>query len=331
VSEVTGDFAEAERHLNLVLALERRGNAEYVANFGVDPVIGSEWIKARLLWMKGFPDQARKQVRVTLQRIEREEMDLRSACYSLVIACNVHQYCGDVAEVLALAARGAQFCQKHGFEAELHWFEFFEGWALFSSGDSLGDDAGGLSGNPSDGLSHGLSDGISHGISQMRAGMEFLAASGVRLFASPYAAIFADAAIRQGEWQEASRWIAWALEFGSRSGYRYAEPELYRLKAECEAAEGNPAEAEAGFERAMALSREQGARSLELRIAMSLARFWQAHGKSGDGQRLVSEIYGEFIEGLETADLAAARELLASLETRASGIASGIDISAQAL
>jgi tetratricopeptide (TPR) repeat protein len=211
--------------------------------------------------------------------------------------------------VLALAARGSQFCHKYGFEAELQWFMFFEGWALFSIGDTAGNKEGSIP--------EGFSGERADGISKMRAGMEFLAASGVRMWATPYSAVLADVLIRRGEREEASRWISWALEFGGLSGIRHTEPELRRLKGEILAAEGRLEEAQAGFERAMALAREQGALSLELRIGMSLARFWQARGTQREGQTLVSDIYGKFTEGFETADLIAAGSLLASLRARA--------------
>jgi tetratricopeptide (TPR) repeat protein len=309
VLELTGELAEAEGHADLVLAGERRTNAEYIESIMVDPVIGAEWIKCRVLWMKGFPDQAKNQVRSTLKRIDREETDLRSACYTILMACIVHQYCGDAPEVLALAARGSQFCHQYGFEAELQWFMFFEGWALFSIGDRAGHKGGSIP--------EGFSGERADGISKMRAGMEFLSASGVRMWATPYSAVLADVLVRQGEREEASRWISWALEFGGLSGIRHTEPELRRLQGEILAAEGRLEEAQAGFERAMELAREQGALSLELRIGMGLARFWRARGKQHEAQTLVSDILGKFTEGFETADLIAAGSLLASLRARA--------------
>lgn len=285
--ETVGDPEGAERHVRQVLAGEHRSNAEYVANYNVDPVIGSEWIHARLLWMKGLPDQAKDQVWATLRRIDQQETDLRSACYTFMIACLVHQFRGDAPDVLALAARGNQFCQKHGFEVEPRWFAFLEGWAQFSTGQAA------------------------EGLAKMRASMEFLKASGVLMFANPYAAVFADTLVRQGELEEAARWIAWAQEFSERSGYGHWRPELERISAEIFAARGQADEAQAGFDRAMQLARSQGARSFELRTAISLARFWQAQGKRDEGLALLENLCAQFSEGLETADLTAARALLA--------------------
>ena len=59
--------------------------------------------------------------------------------------------------------------------------------------------------------------------------------------------------------------------------------------------------------------RAQGARSWELRAAVSLSRLWERRGKREEARRLVGEIHGSFTEGFDTADLAAARRRLDEL------------------
>src|SRR5262249_31297390 len=132
VHESRFELNDALRHADLVLAGDRLPNARYVANFNVDPVIGCEWIKSRILWTQGLSDQAVDLVQATMQHIACEETDLRSTCYTFMIACVIHQYRGDYREVLAHAASGLEFCRKHGFEIEVYWFGFFEGWAGFA-------------------------------------------------------------------------------------------------------------------------------------------------------------------------------------------------------
>ena len=46
---------------------------------------------------------------------------------------------------------------------------------------------------------------------------------------------------------------------------------------------------------------------------MSLARLWQQQGKRSEALTLLSEIYGWFTEGFDTADLKDAKVLLAEL------------------
>ena len=67
------------------------------------------------------------------------------------------------------------------------------------------------------------------------------------------------------------------------------------------------------FLRAIKLAKQQDAKSIELRAAMSLSRIWQSQGKKSDAFELLSKIYGWFKEGFGTPDLIAAKVLLEEL------------------
>jgi predicted ATPase len=61
------------------------------------------------------------------------------------------------------------------------------------------------------------------------------------------------------------------------------------------------------------VSREQQAKSFELRTATSLARLWQSQGKRKAAYDLLAPVYGWFTEGFDTADLKEAKALLEEL------------------
>ena len=67
------------------------------------------------------------------------------------------------------------------------------------------------------------------------------------------------------------------------------------------------------FHKAIDIARRQQAKSIELRAAMSLSRLWQRQGKIEEARNLLSEIYGWFTEGFDTADLKDAKALLEEL------------------
>ena len=75
----------------------------------------------------------------------------------------------------------------------------------------------------------------------------------------------------------------------------------------------NSAKAEAYFERALAVARQQQAKSWELRAAMSMARLWRDQGKTQQARELLAPVYGWFTEGFDTLDLQEAKALLAQL------------------
>jgi predicted ATPase len=90
---------------------------------------------------------------------------------------------------------------------------------------------------------------------------------------------------------------------------------MYRLKGELLLADSatQHAEAESCFRQALDVARHQQAKSLELRAAMSLSRLWQRQGRDAEARQLLSEIYGWFTEGFDTADLQEAKALLDAL------------------
>ncbi len=75
---------------------------------------------------------------------------------------------------------------------------------------------------------------------------------------------------------------------------------------------GRP-EAEAEFARAIAVSRDQGQHTLELRAATSLARLWQSQNNNAEARDLLAPVYDWFTEGFDTRDLIEAKALLDTL------------------
>jgi predicted ATPase len=72
-------------------------------------------------------------------------------------------------------------------------------------------------------------------------------------------------------------------------------------------------EVEATFLQALAVARQQEAKSLELRVALSLCRLWQEQGRLVEALELLSVIYDWFTEGFDTPDLRRAEEVLSTL------------------
>jgi predicted ATPase len=108
--------------------------------------------------------------------------------------------------------------------------------------------------------------------------------------------------------------VADAFRVVDRTGERYWEAELYRLKGEIllmqEGKRQKWSDVEACFQKALDVARRQAAKSLELRATMSLSRLWQQQGRRTEARKLLAPIYGWFSEGFDTADLREAQALL---------------------
>jgi len=96
---------------------------------------------------------------------------------------------------------------------------------------------------------------------------------------------------------------------------RWFEAEVNRIAGEIAliGPQDDSAKAEAHFERALLVARQQQAKSWELRAAMSLARLWRDQGKVQEARELLASIYAWFTEGFDTRDLKEAKALLEEL------------------
>ena len=119
-----------------------------------------------------------------------------------------------------------------------------------------------------------------------------------------------------GRFDDAWRSIDEAVTVVETTKESMFEAEINRIAGEVElkSPERDAAKAEGYFERALAIARQQQAKSWELRAAMSLARMWRDQGKVQQARELLAPVYGWFTEGFETCDLREAKALLDVLE-----------------
>ena len=126
---------------------------------------------------------------------------------------------------------------------------------------------------------------------------------------------FATAYAELGQFADASACIGDATAALQKNKDRLWEAEVLRMTGEVafNSSEPSVAQAEAHFERALFVARQQQAKSWELRAAMSLARLWRDQGKPQQARELLAPVYGWFTEGFDTRDLKEAKALLEEL------------------
>jgi len=154
---------------------------------------------------------------------------------------------------------------------------------------------------------------VQEGIAQMREGMAALQSVGVRCYLPGILCSLAEAQAKAGQPEEGLTTLAEALALVEETNEHYWEAELYRLKGELLLMQGDDAEAEASFYKAVEVARRQSAKSWELRATVSLCRLWRKQGRVDEARQMLAEIYNWFTEGFDTPDLQEARALLEEL------------------
>jgi predicted ATPase len=166
----------------------------------------------------------------------------------------------------------------------------------------------------------------------MQEGLAAQRATGSEVVHPYFLALLAEIYGKMGQFEEGLAALAEASALMQRTGERWYEAELYRLRGELTLQQFNvpdskfqvtdpqpltpdpQGEAEARFLKAIEIARMQQAKSLELRATISLARLWQQQGKHHAARDMLSEIYHWFTEGFDTKDLQEAKALLEDLE-----------------
>jgi predicted ATPase len=137
--------------------------------------------------------------------------------------------------------------------------------------------------------------------------------TGSEQFRSYFLGLLADACVSAGRMAEGHAGVTEALAATGRTGERFYEAELYRLQGELALRAGHRTalrSAEESLRKALEIAREQGARTLELRAALSVGRLWRAHGREAEALLMVAEVRGAFTDAVDTVDLREAQAFL---------------------
>lgn len=283
------DYAAAREYLLRGIEIYCSQPDQPAKTIDVDPLVGNLSFLSWVLWLQGFPVQALEKSRQAVQEARRLS-DPYSLGYALVFATMVHRFRREPEMAARLAGEIISLAQQHGLYLWLAAGTAYQGWAQATQG------------NPAGVIT------ISEILELMRQSMDGAAVS--------FLALLADAQGHAGEFNAQLGTLAETLALVEKRDDRYFEAELFRMKGECllAGASGEQIpEAEECFRKALEISRRQGARSLELRAAISWARLWRAQGRMQEAKALLAEVYDWFTEGFDTADLQEAGALLASL------------------
>jgi predicted ATPase len=146
----------------------------------------------------------------------------------------------------------------------------------------------------------------------MRRGIKLLREQNVLVHDGLLKIALAKAEAHAGDVDRAVAVLDEALATSERTGHRSFEAELHRARGEMlvKRDPANPAPAEKAFETAIAVSKQQGTRSFELRAALSLAKLYQSNGRPPAARAVLAPTLETFAPTQEMPEIAEAQALM---------------------
>jgi class 3 adenylate cyclase/predicted ATPase len=286
-----GDIAESQAHFDRAIALYDPAEQRPLATrFGVDSGVSALSFRSWAQWLLGYPDAALADSDQAISDA-REIGQAASLMYALCVAGLTPILCGSYAAANALADELIPLADEKG---ALLWKAF----GMINQGCVLA-----------------LTGRASHAVQIITAGITAFRSTGATAlmpFCLPY---LARTYAELGQFDDAWRCIGEAMTAVETTKERWTEAEIHRIAGEIALKSPVPdaAKAETYFECALAVARQQQAKSWELRTAMSMARLWRDQGKRDEARNLLAPVYGWFTEGFDTLELKEAKALLKEL------------------
>jgi class 3 adenylate cyclase/predicted ATPase len=286
-----GELTQAHEHLQHANTLyDPRQHASLELICGLDL---SVTITAMAVWVEcllGRPDQALKRARASLERASALSHPLSRAfvpvSHEWVLVC-----ARAALEAEEVAQTAISLCTEQGFSELLAWAKCFLGWALIEQGK------------------------LTDGIAQLSEGIAAVESIRTLISKSLFLGALADGYRKTGDAKRALELLDEAIDWANKTGERFSECELHRLKGEAHLTgnDQSPIAADKCFRKAIELARVQSAKAWELRATMSFSRLLAKQGHRDDARTMLADIYNWFTEGFDTADLKDAKALLDEL------------------
>ena len=236
-------------------------------------------------WLAGRADEAHDMIRAGLQR-ESTPFGI-VARKGLAMIAALFRRDRDAVEDLHRAISGA--LEEFGISWPYPGSPACEGWLLVTSGR------------------------VEPAIERMCRGVAEAESSGTRHCLTLLLTMLAEAQLARAAVADGLAAVDRAMEFAELSGERFWEAEIHRVRGELYRCAGDLESAEQSLRQGLAVAESQGALSLELRAAASLARLLHDSNRTADARDTLSAVYGRFTEGFDTPDLVDARALLETL------------------
>ncbi len=282
-----GEFKNAQKHLDEAIELYHPISHQSLTYlYGQNPAVTCMSYSAVTLWMLGFPDQARDRLKSAMQLAE-EISHPYSQAFAYGMASVLHAQQKDAETSLQFADNTFALSKEEGFPYLMALGMTTRGWARSELGKTS--------------MTSRL---IQRGID----GMEKI---GAELARPQFLYLLAETYRKNGQIEDGLVILEEAIDIACTNGEYLNQSDLYRLKGVLmklkDEEENKVLEC---IYRAIETAQQRNAKLQELRAIKQLYQYQLEHGLPVDSKKDLVEIYGWFTEGLDTADLVEAHDLI---------------------
>lgn len=285
-----GKFASAHAELERSISLcEDDKAAAYLDLSAQDPRVHVRSYDGMVLWLLGYPDRALRICAEARHYADASQHPFSEA-FARAIGLRVHQFRGEAAIVADQADAAIAFCEEHEFVHYLAMALILRGWASAQQGE------------------------FEKGVAEIQEGLEKERATGGLLFESYALGLLADACVSNKRYGQAFDFLEQARSrLDDENSERFYAAEIYRLLGETYLRSHQSLDqAKHYFSKGLTVAREQKAKSLELRLCLSICNLYELKENADKHRSELGDIYRSFSEGFDTADLVNAKAMLGS-------------------
>jgi len=283
-----GKFAAAHSALERSIGMCEDSKAvTYIDRSAQDPRVHVRLYDGMALWFLGYPDQALRMCAEAHRYADASQHPFSEAM-ARTISLRVYQLRGEAAEVATQANAAIAFGEEHEFAHYRAMALILRGWASAQQGE------------------------FDKGIAEIQEGLEKERTTGGLLFESYTLGLLADACITNERYGQALDFLDQAQSRLNEEGSeRFYAAEIHRLLGDTYLrSQRDLDQAERYFCRGIEVAREQKAKSLELKLCVSIYDLYEVRQNADSFRPQLREIYGSFSEGFDTMDLVRAKARL---------------------
>src|SRR6516164_4477310 len=282
-----GKFVSAHAELERSISLCDDSKAGvYLDLSAQDPRVHVRSYDGMVLWLLGYPDRA---VRICAEARNYAAASQHpfSEAFARTISLRVHQFRGEAAIVSDQANATMAFCEEHEFVHYVAMALILRGWANTQQSE------------------------FEKGVADIQEGLEKERATGALLLETYSLGLLADACIKNNRYGQVFDFLEQALlRLDDKNSERFYAAEIYRLLGEAYLRSNqNLNQAKHYFRKGLEVAGEQKAKSIELRIYLSMCDLCGAAENADKYRSGLGNIYASFSEGFDTADLVKAKTM----------------------